>query len=143
MTFRDLRTLARRALGIHWAARSRDERTRFVTLFTDLVTESYIRQFEPYAGQKIHLLGEHAVDGTVTVVTKVEQRKGSAIPVDYRMHPLGSRWLVYDVIVEGVSLVANYRAQFNTVIQTSSYAELVRRLETRVLELTAPVTAAR
>ena len=77
-------------------------------------------------------------DGITSVLTRIEPRQGSPVPVEYRMHQRGPRWLVYDVIVEGVSLVANYRSQFNTIVRTSSYAELIHRIRGRVAELTAP-----
>jgi phospholipid transport system substrate-binding protein len=69
------------------------------------------------------------------VHTKLTTKGGSDIPIEYRMHRKGDRWLVYDVIIEGVSLVANYRTQFNKIIQTSSYQELVRKMKTKQEEL--------
>jgi phospholipid transport system substrate-binding protein len=139
----DFPDAAQRALALHWRARSEAEREEFVQLFKDLVTYSYILQIEPYAGQRIVFVGESRDDGVATVVTRVQPRQGSAVPIDYRMHQRGDRWLVYDVIVEGVSLVGNYRAQFNTVVGTSSYPALVQRIKARVAELTAtPASAA-
>jgi phospholipid transport system substrate-binding protein len=139
----DFPEAAQRALALHWRARTDPEREEFVRLFKDLVTYSYIVQIEPYAGQQIVFVGE-SVDGDVaTVMTRVHPRQGSPTPVDYRMHRRQHGWLVYDVIVEGVSLVANYRAQFNTVVRTSSYPDLVRRLKARVAELTGRPVASR
>jgi phospholipid transport system substrate-binding protein len=129
---------AMRALGLHWRDRTGAEREAFVALFGDLVTYSYIVRIEPYAGEKVVYVGESVEGGAATVRTRIETRQGRDIPVDYRMHQRGPRWLIYDVVVEGVSLIANYRAQFNTIIQTSSYAELVRRIQARLAELTAP-----
>jgi len=138
----DFPDAARRALSVHWPARTEAERGEFVTLFKELVTYSYIVTMEAYAGQTIVFVGEAEHDGITTVFTKVQGRQGSPVPVEYRMHQRGPRWLLYDVIVEGVSLVANYRAQFNTVVRTSSYEELVRRIRARVAELTGPPSAA-
>jgi len=112
----------------HWAPRTPAERDEFVQLFADLLERSYISKIELYGGEKIAYVGE-TIDGDVaTVKTKITTRQGTEIPVDYRMHKRGDKWLVYDVIIEGVSLVANYRVQFNKIITTSSYAELVKKM---------------
>jgi phospholipid transport system substrate-binding protein len=136
----DFPEAARRALALHWRNRTEAERAEFVALFKDLVTYSYILKIEPYAGEVVVFAGESAQDGVTTVLTRIQAR-GGPIPVDYRMHAPAGRWLVYDVLVEGVSLVGNYRAQFNTIIQTSSYAELVRRIKARLAELAAAAPA--
>jgi phospholipid transport system substrate-binding protein len=125
---------ARRALALHWRVRTEAEREEFVTLFRDLVTFFYIRLMEPYSGETVQIAGESQAEGATTVLTRILRRHGEPVPVDYRMHLRGTRWLIYDVVVEGVSLVANYRVQFNSIIHTSSYEELVRRIRARVAE---------
>ncbi len=132
----DFPEASRRALAVHWRDRTDAERAEFVALFKDLVTYSYIVKIEPYAGEPVVFTGESEHDGMTTVLTRIQTRQGT-IPVDYRMHVRDGRWLVYDVLVEGVSLVGNYRAQFNSIIQTSSFAELVRRMKVRLTELAA------
>ncbi len=83
------------------------------------------------AVRRISYLGE-TLDGDQAMVhTKLVTKGGSEIPVDYRMLRRGDRWLVYDVVIEGISLIANYRAQFNKIITTASYQELVRRMKTK------------
>jgi phospholipid transport system substrate-binding protein len=142
----DFPDAARRALAVHWQGRTDGERAEFVALFEELVTYSYVARMEAYAGQTVAFVSETAGDGTATVLTQMQNRQGAPVPIDYRMHQRNGRWLVYDVIVEGVSLVGNYRTQFNSVILTSSYAELVRRMRTRVGELeagTGPVAFSR
>jgi phospholipid transport system substrate-binding protein len=127
----DFGETAKRALGRHWAARSPSEREEFVALFTDLLERSYIGKIELFNGERIAYVGEQ-VDGDQAVVrTRVITRQGTEIPIDYRMLRRGERWLVYDVVIEGVSLVANYRTQFNKIIQTSSYQELVRKMKSK------------
>lgn len=138
----DFPDAARRALGPYWRERSETERTEFVALFRELVTYSYIRRIELYTGEEVIYLAESTDDGSATVRTKIVSRQRPDLPVDYRMHRLDGRWLVYDVLVEGASLIANYRAQFHTIIQTSSYTELIRRIKSRLTELTAPHPAA-
>src|SRR3990170_7177341 len=113
---------ARRSLARHWAPRTPAERAEFVQLFADLLERSYISKIEVYGGEKIQFIGE-SIDGDLaTVRSKITTREGSDIPIDYRMLHRGNRWLVYDVVIEGVSLIANYRAQFNKIITTSSPA---------------------
>jgi len=130
----DFPEASRRALAAHWRARTEAEREEFVGIFKDLVTYSYIRLMEPYAGETVQIAGESPVNGT-TVLTRIQRRQGEPVPIDYRMHVRASRWLICDVLMEGVSLVGNYRAQFHSIIQTSSYEELVRRMRARVAEL--------
>ena len=130
----DFPEASRRALAAHWRARTEAEREEFVGIFKDLVTYSYIRLMEPYAGETVQIVGESPVNGT-TVLTRIQRRQGEPVPIDYRMHVRASRWLICDVLMEGVSLVGNYRAQFHSIIQTSSYEELVRRMRARVAEL--------
>lgn len=75
-----------------------------------------------------------SIDGRQAVVrTRVAARQGTEVPVDYRMHQRDGRWLVYDVAIEGVSLIANYRSQFNKIIRSGSYAELVEKLKAKSL----------
>jgi phospholipid transport system substrate-binding protein len=127
----DFRELSQRALARHWHARSAAERDEFVRLFADLLERSYVGKIETYSGERIQYTGEFAEGALATVRTRIVTRGGTDVPVDYRMHRVGDRWLVYDVVIEGVSLVANYRAQFNRIIQTSSYQGLVDRLRTK------------
>lgn len=127
----DFGETARRSLGRHWQARTPAERDEFVQLFSDLLERSYTSKVELYGGEKIQYLGD-AIDGDqAKVQTKLLTKGGSDIPIEYRMSRKGDRWLVYDVIIEGVSLVANYRTQFNKIIQTSSYQELVKKMKTK------------
>lgn len=127
----DFSETARRSLARHWAARTPAEREEFVRLFGDLLERSYISKIEVYGGEKIAYLGD-SVDGEqATVRTKLTTKQGTEIPVDYRMHRRGDQWLVYDVVIEGISLIANYRTQFNKIIQTSSYQELVKKMKTK------------
>jgi phospholipid transport system substrate-binding protein len=127
----DFSETAKRSLGRHWAARSPAERNEFVSLFGDLLERSYLSKIELYGGEKISYAGESIDGDQATVNTKITTKQGSEIPVDYRMMKRGDRWLVYDVIIEGISLVNNYRVQFNKIIQTSSYTDLVKKMRTK------------
>lgn len=125
----DWREMARRSLGRHWRERTEAEREEFVDLFRDLLERSYISTIERYSSEKVNYVGE-SIDGEMaTVRTTILTKRGQEVPIDYRMVRRGDRWLVYDVIVEHVGLVSNYRTQFNQIIQTSSYEELVRKIK--------------
>jgi phospholipid transport system substrate-binding protein len=131
----DFGETAKRALGRHWAARTQAERDEFVKLFGDLLERSYISKIELYGGEKIQYMSDRIEDDQAAVLSKLVTKAGSDVPIEYRMLKKGDRWLVYDVIIEGVSLVANYRTQFNKIIQTSSYAELVKKMKSRQEEM--------
>ena len=133
----DFGETARRSLGRHWQPRTPAERDEFVQLFSDLLERSYISRVELYGGEKIQFLGDTVEGDQARVMTKLLTKSGSEIPIEYRMHRRGDRWLVYDVVIEGVSLIANYRTQFNKIIQTSSYQELVRKMRTKQEELSS------
>jgi phospholipid transport system substrate-binding protein len=134
----DFGETARRSLGRHWQARTAAEQTEFVELFSDLLERSYLSKIELYGGEKIQYLNDTIENGDqAKVLTKIVTRQGTEIPIEYRMHKKGDRWLVYDVIIEGVSLVSNYRKQFNKIIQTSSYQELLKKMKSKQEELAA------
>ena len=127
----DFQETAKRSLGRHWTSRTAGERDEFVGLFSDLLERSYISKVELYGGEKIQYLGDTLDGDQANVRTRIITKGGAEVPVDYRMLKRGERWLVYDVVIEGVSLVANYRTQFNKIIQTSSYAELVKKMKVK------------
>jgi phospholipid transport system substrate-binding protein len=125
----DFNETTRRSLGQHWNARTPAEREEFVKLYADLLERSYIGKIELYSGERIQFVGDSIERDQATVRTRLVTKAGTEIPVDYRMHRVaGDRWLAYDVAIEGVSMVANYRAQFNKIIQASGYRSLVGKL---------------
>jgi phospholipid transport system substrate-binding protein len=130
----DFTETAKRSLGRHWQPRTPAERKEFVELFANLLERSYLSKIELYSGERIAYLGDTIEGDQATVRTRIVTKHGTEIPVDYKMYKQGDRWLVYDVIIEGVSLIANYRTQFNKIIQTSSYQELVRKMKTKQAE---------
>jgi phospholipid transport system substrate-binding protein len=130
----DFTEIARRSLGRHWPARTPAEREEFTRLFANLLERSYIGKFDTYNGEKIVMLGE-SVDGDLaTVKTRIVTKSGTEIPVDYRLLLRDGRWRAYDVAIEGVSLVANYRSQFDKIIQRGSFQELVRKVREKQAE---------
>jgi phospholipid transport system substrate-binding protein len=132
----DFGETAKRALGRHWQPLAEKDRQEFTSLFSDLIERAYISKIERYSGERITYTGESIEGALASVRTRFVTKQGSEIPIDYRMQQRGDRWLVYDVVVEGISLINNYRTQFDKIIQTSSYAELVRKL--KAAEVAAP-----
>ncbi len=125
--------MAKRSLGRHWRKRSKEERNEFVKLFSSLIENSYIDRIEQYSNEKVLFLNEKVIGRKAEVRTKVVSAKGTEIPINYRLFKDRSgRWRVYDVVVEGVSLVRNYRTQFDKTIRSSSYEDLVKDLRAKV-----------
>ncbi len=133
----DFEEMSRRAMSTHWRPLSEDQRREFVRLFSEVLERAYMSKIESYNGEKIRYTGERIEGDTATVSTRIVTKEGIEIPIDYRLLTRNGRWLAYDVSIEGVSLVANYRTQFNSVIRTSSYDELLRRLRSRAEAPTA------
>jgi len=130
----DFAEIARRSLGRYWQPLTEPQRSEFVGLFGDLLERSYISKIETYGGEKIVYSGER-MDGDLAVVsTKIITKNGTEVPIDYRLFRRGDSWKVYDVNIEGISLVSNYRTQFNKIIQTSGYNSLVDRMKAKQTE---------
>ena len=127
----DFGEIARRSLGRYWQPLSAAQRSEFVGLFGDLLERSYISKIELYGGEKIIYNGERVDGDLATVSTKIITKNGTEVPVDYRLFRRGENWMVYDVNIEGISLVSNYRTQFNKIIQTSGYNALVDRMKSK------------
>jgi phospholipid transport system substrate-binding protein len=127
----DFSEITRRSLGRHWQVATPAEREELVQLFTALLERAYLGRIEQYSGERIAVVGEVRDGELATVRTRLVSKGGTETPVDYRLYRAGDRWMAYDVSVEGVSLVANYRSQFNKVIQASSAQALVKRLRAK------------
>jgi phospholipid transport system substrate-binding protein len=124
--------MAKRSLGVHWKDRIPQEREEFTRLFRNLLENAYAGKIEGYKGEKI-LYRKESVDLPYAEVnTVIVMLQGDEIPVDYRVLKDGARWRIYDIVIEGVSLVNNYRSQFAGILQKSSYPELVRRLKSTI-----------
>jgi phospholipid transport system substrate-binding protein len=128
----DYGEMGKRALGAHWQQLTPAERERFVRSFSDLLDRAYFEKIDSYSGERVQYFPPKVEGDQATVQTRITTERGSEIPVDYRMNRQQDRWMVHDVIIEGVSLVSNYRAQFDRIIRTSSTAELLKRIEAQV-----------
>jgi phospholipid transport system substrate-binding protein len=133
----DYQEMSRRALGAPWNALSDQEKREFVGLFRTLLTNSYADKIETYSGEGVQYLNERREKEYAEVRTKVLSGK-TEIPLDYRLINKANDWRVYDVVVDGVSLVNNYRGQFTKIIRSSSYADLVDQLRKKSERLKAP-----
>jgi phospholipid transport system substrate-binding protein len=127
----DFREMSRRALALHWRERTPQEQAEFVAVFKQLLGRAYIGRLENHTGEQIVYVSEHVDGEFATVRSKIVTGRGTDIPVDYRLHQVGARWVVYDVAVSGVSFVANYRGQFDRIIRSSSYQALIRNLKSK------------
>ena len=129
----DFAEMSRRSLGSHWRRRTPDQRQEFTALFTRLLKQTYSKRLASYNGQRTRLVGEEIDDRFAGVDTEIVDPEGRRFKVHYRMHHAGepAKWRIYDVVIENISLVNNYRAQFNRVINRKSFENLVERLRSR------------
>ena len=125
----DFSEMARRALGAHWRRRTATEQQEFVQLFTELLERQYAGIIESYTDEKIVYVSERTDGAFAEVNSKIFTAKGQELSINYKAQLVGQEWKVYDVIAEEISMVNNFRSQFNRVISSSSYDELVRRLK--------------
>ena len=123
----DYEEMSKRSLGAPWNTLSDKDKQEFVTLFKTLLTNSYADKIESYSGEGVQYINERMEKDYAEVRTKVLTGKVE-IPLDYRLLNKGTDWRVYDVVVDGVSLVNNYRGQFSKILRSSSYTELVDQL---------------
>ena len=130
----DFTEMARRSLGSHWQRRSPEEQREFVRLFTDLMENAYMNNLDGYQGEKVVISGEKQDKEFAQVDTKIITKKGEEFAVNYKLHQAGSDWKIYDVVIENISIVNNYRSQFNRVIAQSSFDDLFRKMKDRQFE---------
>ena len=127
----DFAEMAKRSLGANWQKGSAAEQQQFVRLFTNLLENSYIGQIEAYSGEKINYGRESVEQNQADVETKIVTKKGEEVSVNYKLKADGGNWKVYDVVIENVSLVNNFRNQFNRMLAKGSFADLITQLETK------------
>ncbi len=133
----DYAEMSRRALGAPWNQLTPQQKQEFVELFQTLLTNSYADKVETYSGEGVQYLNERTEKEYAEVRTKVLSGK-TEIPLDYRLINKANDWRVYDVVVDGVSLVNNYRGQFLKILRASSYSDLVDQLRKKTDKLKAP-----
>lgn len=127
----DFEEMAKRSLALHWRNRTPQDKKEFVPLFSDLLERSYIKKIEKYTDEKILYKGEKIEGDYAVVDTEVITKRNVETPIEYRLLKEDAGWKVYDVVIEGVSLINNYRTQFNKIIRENSYQELVKRMKNK------------
>ncbi len=132
----DFEEMAKRSLALNWNKRTPEEKKEFVSLFSDLLENTYVKKIERYENEKVAYLDERITGQYAVVKTKIVKPQEAEVPVEYRIFKRTDKWEVYDIIIEGVSLVNNYRSQFSEIIRSSSYTELVNRLKKKTLKET-------
>jgi phospholipid transport system substrate-binding protein len=131
----DFAEMAKRSLGSNWQKVNNDEQRQFVELFTELLEKSYADQIESYDGEKIVYGRENVSQDQADVDTKILTKKGEQIAVNYKLRSAGNDWKVYDVVIENISLVNNFRSQFNRILANASFAELLKKLQSKSVEI--------
>ncbi len=133
----DYTEMAKRSLGRHWNERTPAERKQFVALFATLLENSYADKIESYHHEKIEYINETDDNGYAEVKSRILTPSHDFFSLDYRLMNENGKWMVYDVVIEGVSLVSNYRSQFNRIISENGYSELLKKMENRSEDIKA------
>jgi phospholipid transport system substrate-binding protein len=136
----DFAEMAKQSLGSQWSRRSPQEQREFVRLFTEVLENSYVDTIESYNGDKITYTRENLDKDRAEVFTKVVTKKGEEFSVNYILRSVDGEWKVYDVVIENISLVNNYRSQFNRILAKASFDELLRKLQAKAPDLTGAET---
>jgi len=133
----DYTEMSKRTLGRYWKQRTPEERKQFVDLFAALLERTYANKIESYHNEKIVYIKETTDGGYSEVKSTVITPSRDEFSLDYRLINENGKWKVYDVVIEGVSLISNYRGQFSRIISERGYGELVKRLQTKDVEIKA------
>ncbi|HEX9442746.1 MAG TPA: ABC transporter substrate-binding protein, partial [Candidatus Binatia bacterium] len=124
----DFDEMARRSLGAHWRSLDARQQREFVAAFTDLLEATYAKHIDLYDGQRVAYTGEKVDEDFAEVNTKLVGKKGESYAIDYKLHRAGGKWKIYDVVAEGISVVNNYRSQFNRVMANSTIDALIKKM---------------
>jgi phospholipid transport system substrate-binding protein len=136
----DTQEMAKRALGLHWRTRTAEEQAEFTRLFTDLVEKSYRQTLDRYT-QDVKITFDHErVEGPFAEVETqlTSPIQNEPIAISYRLHTVGDQWLIYDMVIANVSMVRNYRTQFDHILSKSSYSELMNTIKRKLREVDEP-----
>jgi len=130
----DWEEMSKRTLARHWKDRTQDEKKEFIDLFGKLLERTYLDKVEGYSGEKVLYVDEKVEGKYAMVAVKIVTQQETEVQVDYRLQKKGNEWLVYDISIEGVSLINNYRKQFNSIMTRSSFKDLMEKLRSKVEE---------
>jgi len=130
----DFRAMSQRTLATNWKKTSDEEKKQFTALFSQLIESSYVGKIEAYTNEKVEYPGEK-VKGKKAVVETLILTSSADIPVNYKLYQKGDQWLVYDVIIEGISLISNYRSSYQEIVKKDGFDGLLARMEEKIREL--------
>ncbi|MEW6518752.1 MAG: ABC transporter substrate-binding protein [Thermodesulfobacteriota bacterium] len=125
--------LAQRVLALNWRARTDQEKEQFISLFSQVLETTYINRLKSYSDEQV-TFKKQIINGDKAIVYSEILKNNQEIPIVYRVKEDAGQWLIYDIIIEGVSLVQNYRQQFDGIINKEGYDGLVRRMEEKIEE---------
>jgi len=128
----DFNEMAKRSLGSHWRRLTAEEQQKFVSVFSQFLEKIYITRIDAFNGEKFIYTGEQVDQDYARVDSKVQIATGKEYSIRYKLHLVANDWKIYDVVVENISIVNNYRAQFSRIIDQSSYEQLVYRMEQKL-----------
>lgn len=130
----DFTSMSQRILATHWRSASPQEQQRFVSLFSDLLEANYLSKIESYNDEKVRYLGEQIIGDRASIDTAIITASAE-IPIAYRLQRSGEHWLVYDVVIEGVSFVSNYRSTYGEIVRREGISGLLRQMEEKLQEV--------
>ena len=133
----DFDAMSQRTLATNWKKATAQERDKFIHLFSQLIENTYIGKIEAYTNEKVEYPGEK-VRGKKALVETLIIAASADIPVDYKLYKKGDDWLVYDVIIEGVSLVSNYRSSYQEIVKKEGFDGLLAKMQEKIDELNNP-----
>jgi phospholipid transport system substrate-binding protein len=133
----DFAEMAKRSLGAQWQRRTAEEQREFVNLFRELIENSYIDSIDSYNGEKVTITSQKQEQNFADVNTKVVNKKGEESAINYKLMNGDNGWKIYDVVIENISLVNNYRSQFTRIISQSSYDDLMRKMRQKEMAAAA------
>jgi phospholipid transport system substrate-binding protein len=125
----DFSEMAKRSLGRHWAGRTSEEQREFVKVFAALMGKSYADNIESYTTQHVLYIREGEDRNYSQVDTRIVAENGPPLSINYKLHSVDKEWKIYDLVIEDISIVGNYRSQFDRIIGRSSFADLVRTMK--------------
>ncbi len=131
----DYEEMSKRSLARHWRKRTPGEQREFVEIFSKLLENSYVDKIESYTDEKVVYTNESVEGDYAKVKSKITRKGDEDIPIDYKLRKNGNKWMVYDFAIEGVSMINNYRSQFNKIIRSSSYEELVKKMKMKIEDI--------
>lgn len=130
----DYTAMANRVLATNWRKASKPQRARFTNLFRQLLSNTYWRKISGYTNETVEYLGERKRSEALATVNTLIKTATVAIPVDYKLYLKDGRWMAYDVVIEQVSLVRNYRSSFQDIVRSDGIDGLISQLEIKVAE---------